>query len=111
MPKEYDEIRLRYWKVGIDRYFVLANGKACASEIVDVPVGHEYHEQLNQLIGEDFREEPPGRGSIRQRLRDLGTEITERLLPKSLRSCLEKCFEVSARHGRGLRLRFELPPE
>ena len=57
----YDELRIRVRKVGTRRYLVLANGPACAAEVV-VPDRDpaEYRRTFERLISMELGTEPTG---------------------------------------------------
>jgi hypothetical protein len=106
---QYDEIRIRYWPVGHDQYFVLANGARCAGATIDVAGARDFRAELNDLLRRQFRREFPGDGekTVEAGLRELGSALCEAIFPPPVRDCVLK----SRRKGRGLRVRFDLPPK
>ncbi|OLB75767.1 MAG: hypothetical protein AUI14_20435 [Actinobacteria bacterium 13_2_20CM_2_71_6] len=109
----YDELRIRVRKVGTRRYLVLANGPACAAEVVVLDRDPaEYRRTFERLISMELGTEPTGGRPVVPQLRQLGREVFALLFPDAVARCLaESRARVSARPDRALRLRFDLPPE
>ncbi len=108
MPRAFEELRIRYWNLGGDRYFVLANGFDCAGAVISVPDAGRYCSDLNALLREQFRLSPAADSPVSARLATLGEAIGNTFFPAPIAECFEKCKSAAA--GSGLRLRFELPP-
>ena len=109
----YDELRIRVRKVGTRRYLVLANGPACAAEVVVLDRDPaEYRRTFERLISMELGTEPTGGRPVVPQLRQLGREVFALLFPDAVARCLaESRARVSARPDRALRLRFDLPPD
>lgn len=127
----YEELRIRVRRVGAARYLVTANGPACAAEVI--AVGGEpaaFREQWDRLISAELGLEPMGEQHTVTRLRALGRGVFRLLFGDTGAqedSADESCEGVGAHVGvcvdaaldraqrmrpaRGLRLRFDLPPE
>ncbi|HEX4703693.1 MAG TPA: CHAT domain-containing protein [Pseudonocardiaceae bacterium] len=111
---EYEELRIRVRKVGPGRYLVVANGPAAAADVVNIDLDPAKHrDQLNHLIQMELGREPRGREHVATRLRELGRQVFDLLLCQPIADCVEESQRRTQRQEpvRGLRLRFDLPPE
>ncbi|GAA2082220.1 hypothetical protein GCM10009801_41800 [Streptomyces albiaxialis] len=114
--REYEELRVRVRPVGGDRHLVAAGGPACAAEVREVPaeraarLGERWARLVASELGADF---PEGRDPSSVTARELGREVYELLFGDALRACLGEAMDraAHARPSRGLRVRFDLPPE
>ncbi|WP_447040678.1 CHAT domain-containing protein [Streptomyces sp. DSM 118878] len=130
----YEELRIRVRRVGAARYLVTASGPASAAEIV--AVGREpadFRRQWDRLITAELGRGPMGEQHTVAQLRELGRGVFKLLFGEPGRAG-EKTGEAEAaceavgehvgacvdaslgraqrmRPSRGLRLRFDLPPE
>jgi tetratricopeptide (TPR) repeat protein len=114
MMTECEELRIRVWKIGTGRYFILANGPKTASAVTTLKKPPEFYlNGLNELLKEEFKRVPPSKTPVRQRLQELGRELFEFFFPKSIYDCLDGSlgFAVNQYQQRKLRLRFHLDPE
>src|SRR5580700_9767481 len=100
MIAEYEELRIRIWKVGAARYVVFANGPASASAIIEIPNPKEFAERRNLLLEEEFRRLPAQREPLAERLKKLGRELFDVLIPVDIYRCLLKSHDYANRHGR-----------
>ncbi|HYS40693.1 MAG TPA: hypothetical protein VEO01_34195, partial [Pseudonocardiaceae bacterium] len=111
---EYEELRIRVRQVGPGRYLVLANGPAAAADVITVdPDLATHRDQLNNLIQIELGHEPMGAEHVTTSLRDLGRQVYDLLLSGPIADCVEESQRRVRRQDqeRGLRLRFDLPPE
>lgn len=107
-----EELRIRYRRVGHDRYLVLANGSASAADIIDWRPRVDFVHEVDELFREAFRERSSAATTpIDERLKDLGRELFDALLPKPIRACLGKSLEVANEEDCALRLKFHFPAE
>lgn len=107
-----EELRIRYRRVGNDRYLVLANGPASAADVIEWRPRVDFVHELDELFKEAFREKPHAVTTpIGERLRDLGRELFDALLPKPIRTCLETSLKVAEAEYCALRLKFHFPAE
>jgi len=116
MTAEYDELRIRVWKIGTQRYFVLANGPETAGAVITLEKPAEFYlRELNELLDEEFRRRedyaPRAVTSVTPRLQELGRELFETFFPQPIYKCLIDSLKFVTDHSRSLRLRFELDPE
>ncbi|MGA4845988.1 CHAT domain-containing protein [Streptomyces sp. G5(2025)] len=133
----YEELRIRVRRVGAARYLVTANGPASAAEII--AVGGEpaaLREQWERLITAELALAPMGEQHTVRQLRELGRGVFRLLFdgegkaPEVAQSgtgcgaagegigprvgaCVDAALDRAQRMRppRGLRLRFDLPPE
>lgn len=107
-----EELRIRYRRVGTDRYLVLANGPASAVDFINWRPRVDFVHEIDELFKEALHEKPSvGTIPIDERLRELGRELFDALLPKPIRSCLETSLEVAEEESCTLRLKFNFPAE
>jgi hypothetical protein len=112
--QEYEELRIRVRSVGTRRYLVLANGPATAAGVIAVDrEPSEYWEAFNRLIRIELGQEPAGALQVVAEHRKLGRDIFGLLFQEPLKRCLDESLVRAQSHRppRGLRLRFDLPPE
>ena len=111
MAVEYDELRIRVWKIGTQRYFILANGPEIAGAVITLEKPAEFYlDEFNNLLKEEFGRVPFS-GDIRQRLQNLGMELFGLFFPEPIDNCLRNSFRFARANNRGLRLRFDLDTE
>jgi len=111
---EYEELRFRVRRVGVHRHVVTVSGAGGAADLLAVGDRPEaYRERLEQLIEAELGFAPLGDQDAASRLRDLGRDVFGVLLGKRAAKCLSAAHEQVRRMqpARGLRLRFDLPPE
>lgn len=111
---EYEELRIRLRRSGPDRYLVVANGPTSGADVI--VVGGElagYRDRFNQLIEIELGRSPTGATHVATKLRELGRDLFDLLLPQPLADCVTESLHHarSQQPPRGLRLRFDLPPE
>lgn len=111
---EYEELRIRVRQTGPGRYLVVANGPSCGADVIVVD-GElaDYRERFNELIEIELGRIPAGDAHVATKLRELGRDIFDLLLTPPLADCVTQSLHraQSQRPPRGLRLRFDLPPE
>lgn len=128
----YEELRIRVRPVGAARYLVTANGPACAAEVI--AVGGEpaaFREQWDRLISAELGLAPMGEQHTVAQLRTLGRGVFRLLFGEAgpveedgegeacegvgahVGACVDVALDRAQRMrpARGLRLRFDLPPE
>ncbi|WP_223777496.1 CHAT domain-containing protein [Streptomyces sp. 135] len=135
----YEELRIRVRRVGAARYLVTANGPASAAEII--AVGGEpaaFREQWDRLIAAELALAPMGEQHTVRQLRELGRGVFRLLfdgegkapdpvaggasgsgagagegIGPRVGACVDAALDRAQRMRppRGLRLRFDLPPE
>ncbi|MFH8559701.1 CHAT domain-containing protein [Streptomyces sp. NPDC017988] len=135
----YEELRVRVRRVGAARYLVTANGPASAAEII--AVGGEpaaFREQWDRLIAAELALAPMGEQHTVRQLRELGRGVFRLLfdgegkapdpvaggasgsgagagegIGPRVGACVDAALDRAQRMRppRGLRLRFDLPPE
>src|SRR4051812_24317393 len=108
-PKEYDELRIRIWNLGGDKYFVLANGFASASAVLDLKGSPDFHDEFDRLLREELGGEAPASQPVWTRLQEIGDELGELFFPASIADCYGQCHRFAQERNNGLRLRFFLP--
>lgn len=109
---EYEELRIRIWKIGTARYLVFANGPEAAAEIITPEKSPEYYlEAFDALLQEEFGRLPRGKDPVRQRLQALGQDIFNTFLPTAIRACLIKSHAAVVGRKRALRIRLDVAPE
>jgi hypothetical protein len=108
---EYEELRIRIWKTGRNRYLVFANGPEAAAESVHLLRSpQEYRQAFEELMEEEFDQRPPeDQQSTRERIRELGRELFVGLLPERVLDCLRKSHPLAQKLGKRLRVRFDAP--
>jgi hypothetical protein len=112
--REYEELRIRVRKVGPGRYLVMANGTTSGADVIVINGELEsYPNRYNQLIESELGLVPTGATPVATKLRELGRELYDLLLPQPLADCVTESRHRAQRQrpSRGLRLRFDLPPE
>ncbi|MEV0126014.1 CHAT domain-containing protein [Streptomyces sp. NPDC050703] len=130
----YEELRIRVRRVGAARYLVTASGPASAAEIIAVggePA--EFSRRWDRLIAAELGRAPMGEQHTVAQLKELGRGVFGLLFGEPGRTAEKPgtadaaCEAIGARVGacvdasldraqrmrppRGLRLRFDLPPE
>jgi tetratricopeptide (TPR) repeat protein len=109
---EYEELRIRIWRSGTDRYLVLANGPFSAAGFTrfdDPP--RTYWNRFNELIGEAFTDKTGEiKNNLKSCIQDLGRELFKPIFIDSVRQILRSTYN-SANDKAGIRLRFDLAPE
>ncbi|RRR98654.1 CHAT domain-containing protein [Glycomyces terrestris] len=108
--KEYDELRIRLRRIGTQRYLAVANGAAAGAAVLDV--GDEparLREAHSRLVDVDLHRAPRRGADTAAELRAVGAETYALLFGGPLGRCLDAAR--AAQRSRGLRLRFDLPPE
>jgi hypothetical protein len=109
--RDFEELRIRVRRIGAERYLVLANGMSHgvrATRVGDAAV--TLREELNRLIAVETGQAPAGSTNTSTSLRQLGQSVFDVLLDDALIACVRQARADADRHGRGLRLRFDLPP-
>ena len=105
---EYEELRIRIWKIGTQRYFILANGPETAGAVMTLPNPAEFYlNRLNGLLLEEFNRRPVNKEELQQ----LGQELYKAFFPEPISHCLRESFRLATKGGRGLRVRFDLDAE
>ncbi|QES44466.1 hypothetical protein DEJ49_28805 [Streptomyces venezuelae] len=131
----YEELRIRVRRVGGSRYLVTAGGPACAAEVVAVDGEPEaFREQWDRLIAAELgyasmgeqhtvaQVRALGRGVFRLLFGDVASAEGERadadgsgedVVGGRVGACVDTALDRAQgmRPARGLRLRFDLPPE
>jgi cellulose synthase operon protein C len=108
--RQYEELRVRVRRVGIDRYVVFVNGPVPAAAVVQLDrQSVVFSERFNDLLQEEFGQ-PSHAEPMVERMRKLGRDVFT-LLFGDLERCLDESFELARRQARGLRVRLDLPPE
>ncbi|WAL98544.1 CHAT domain-containing protein [Streptomyces sp. Je 1-369] len=130
----YEELRIRVRRVGGPRYLVTAGGPACAAEVMAVDGEPEaFREQWDRLIAAELGYAPMGEQHTVAQLRALGRGVFRLLFgdPAPVEegeradvsgedavggrvgACVDTALDRAQgmRPARGLRLRFDLPPE
>ncbi|WP_234336072.1 CHAT domain-containing protein [Streptomyces sp. NRRL S-920] len=137
----YEELRIRVRRVGGDRYLVTANGPAAAAEIITVGAEPAaLREQWDRLIAAELCLAPMGELHTVTQLRELGRGVFRLLfggegkepeesgheedrqgaegedregIGTRVGACVEAAYDRAQgmSRQRGLRLRFDLPPE
>ncbi|WP_033322595.1 CHAT domain-containing protein [Streptomyces yerevanensis] len=111
---EYEELRFRVRPVGVDRHVVTVSGPGGAADVMTVGGQPEaYRERWEQLIESELGHAPTGGEHAAARLRDLGRDVFGLLFGKRAEEYLRAAHAHVRRMQppRGLRLRFDLPPE
>jgi tetratricopeptide (TPR) repeat protein len=113
---DFEELRIRLWEVGPDRYLIFANGLHSAADIVHIPDPQQYLKARNDLLREDFAPSTKPRGetrSLNDRFEKLGIDLFKKLFPPPLQHCLEQYFAQQGEEPvtSQLRLRFSLPDQ
>ncbi|MFC4857372.1 CHAT domain-containing protein [Actinophytocola glycyrrhizae] len=108
---QYDELRIRAFRIGPHRYFVVANGPTSAAAVVRIGPEQRFGESFARLLDEEFRRAERLPAPMHERVRDLGQQLFTVLFPDPLRACLFESARRAVHHDRCLRIRFELPPE
>jgi hypothetical protein len=109
---DFEELRIRVRRIGAERYLVLANGQAHA--IRATLIGDEaaaLRKEASRLIEIELGHAPSGGTDVTTRLRRLGQSVFDLLFDDELSACLQAARSQAHQQDRGLRLRFDLPPE
>ena len=109
---EYEELRVRLWRLAPARYLVLANGhaRAVASTRIDPEV--DLRGRLLALIEQELQDGGDHPGDMAETAtREVGEQLFGMLFPGRVADCLAESARWAERNGRGLRLRFSLPAE
>ncbi len=109
MTKEYDELRIRMWYLGSEKYFALASGFVCGSAILDLTGAPNFHTDFDDLLKEDLGVIPKGERPIWERLQSIGDDLGKFFLPSVIEDCFNRCHRFAQQRNNGLRLRFFLP--
>ncbi|KUL54424.1 CHAT domain-containing protein [Streptomyces sp. NRRL S-1521] len=130
----YEELRIRVRRVGAARYLVTASGPASAAEIIAVgEEPAEFRRRWDRLIAAELCEAPMGEQHTVAQLQELGRGVFRLLFGEPGRAgeasgtaetaceaigahvgaCVDAALDRAQRMRppRGLRLRFDLPPE
>ncbi|UFQ18796.1 CHAT domain-containing protein [Streptomyces huasconensis] len=137
----YEELRIRVRRVGAARYLVTANGPACAAEVIAVGGEPAvFRERWDRLIAAELGLAPMGEQHTVRQLRELGRGVFRLLFggegqapdpgkghtakpgegasdrgaaTGGIGACVDAALDRAQRMRppRGLRLRFDLPPE
>jgi hypothetical protein len=110
---DYEELRIRAFKTGTNRFFLFANGPAAAAAVITLrKPAAEYRRELAILFAEEFGQCPAQSASTTtERARRLGRELFQTLLPEPILDCLRQSQQLAQDAGRGLRLCFDVPAE
>lgn len=109
--RDFEELRIRVRRIGAERYLVLANGVAQgvrATRIGSDPT--KLRDDFDQLIDIETGNAPTGSADTSTGLRRLGQSVYDLLFDDALTACVRQARAEADRRGRGLRLRFDLPP-
>src|SRR5690348_10433471 len=110
---EFEELRIRIWRIGSRKYLVFANGASTASAVITLknePAA--YRKTFADLLEEDFGGHSSGSDvPLRDRLHQLGLAIYRDFFPESIVECIINCQNVAASKQRALRIRLDLAPE
>ena len=109
--REFEELRIRVRQIGAERYLILANGVThgvCAAKIGADPA--RLRDEFSRLIAVETGNAPTGSTDTSTGLRRLGQSVYDLLFDDALTACVRRARAEADRHGRGLRLRFDLPP-
>ena len=110
--RDFEELRIRVRRIGAHRYLVAANGMAQGAHLVRISgEPGELREEFNRLIAIETGNAPSGRTDTSTGLRRLGQSVYNLLFDDTLTTCLRDARTQAEEHRRGLRLRFDLPPE
>ncbi|MFJ2604056.1 CHAT domain-containing protein [Streptomyces sp. NPDC087425] len=110
---EYEELRVRVRPVGVRRHVLTVSGVGGGAQLLIVgDRAEEYRERWERLIEADLGYAPLRDQDAASRLRDLGRDVFA-LLGTTVAECLRDAHDQvrRMRPERGLRLRFDLPPE
>lgn len=109
---DYEELRIRAFKTGTNRFLLFANGPvAGAAAVVTLEKrAVEYRSELQKLLCKQFSGQagPQSQGAA---VRRLGRELFEILLPKAIRDCLLESLKWAQQNSHRLRVRFDVDPE
>ncbi|HEX4224455.1 MAG TPA: CHAT domain-containing protein, partial [Pseudonocardiaceae bacterium] len=109
--RDFEELRIRVRQIGAQRYVVLANGVAQGGHAVRIGADAEaLREEFNRLIAIEVGDEPSGPTDTRTGLRKLGRSVYDLIFDDALTESVRKARSRAEENGRGLRLRFDLPP-
>lgn len=109
--RDFEELRVRVRRIGAERYLVLANGMTHGVRATRVgPAAATLREEFNRLIAVETGQAPAGATDTSASLRRLGQSVFDVLLDDALLACVRQARADADRQGRGLRLRFDLPP-
>lgn len=109
---DFEELRVRVRRIGAERYLVLANGAAHGARTTLIENGAaELRAEANRLIEIELGHAPTGADDVSTRLRRLGRSVFDLLFGDDLDTCLRAARSQAHQQARGLRLRFDLPPE
>ncbi|MDT0438466.1 MULTISPECIES: CHAT domain-containing protein [Streptomyces] len=110
---EYEELRVRIRPVGVRRHVLTVGGVGGGAELLTVgDRAEEYRARWEQVVEADLGHAPLRGVDPASRLRDLGRDVFA-LLGPTVAECLRAAHEQvrAMQPERGLRLRFDLPPE
>lgn len=110
---DYEELRIRAFKTGTNRYLMFANGPAAGAAVVTLPrPAAEYWRELSVLFAEEFGQCPAqSDSSTTERARWLGRELFQTFLPEPILDCVRQSQQLAQDAGRSLRLCFDVPAE
>lgn len=109
--RDFEELRIRVRQIGAQRYVVLANGMAQGGRAVRIGADADaLREEFNRLIAVEVGHRPSGPTDTRTGLRKLGRSVYDLIFDDALTECVRRARTQADQSGRGLRLRFDLPP-
>ncbi|HSS52638.1 MAG TPA: CHAT domain-containing protein [Thermoanaerobaculia bacterium] len=109
---DYEELRIRAFKTGTDRYLLFANGPEAAAAVITLKKpAADYRRELQDLLREEFAGQPGRPRKTSTALKRLGRELFEIILPAPIHACVLKSLESVQKHERRLRVRFDVAPE
>ena len=109
--RDFEELRIRVRPIGAQRYVVLANGMAQGGRAVRIGADADaLRAEFNRLISIEVGNEPSGPTDTRTGLRKLGRAVYDLIFDDALTECVRQARAKADQNGRGLRLRFDLPP-
>ncbi|MET9265622.1 CHAT domain-containing protein [Amycolatopsis sp. NPDC004079] len=109
--REVDELRMRVRRIGAARYLVLASGAALGASAVPIDGDPaRLQVELARLIDIETGNAPARGTDPSAGLRRLGQSVHDVLFDDALVRCVRAARAAAEREGRGLRLRFDLPP-
>ncbi len=109
--RDFEELRIRVRQIGAEQYLVLANGTTHGARAARISAGATaLRDEFNRLIAIETGNAPAGSTDTSTGLRRLGQSVYDLLFDDELTACVRRARAEADRHGRGLRLRFDLPP-
>ncbi|GAA4232489.1 hypothetical protein GCM10022254_32480 [Actinomadura meridiana] len=109
--RDNEELRVRVRRIGAERYLILANGTAQGARANRIGPAAELRARFDRLLEIESGNAPSGSTNTLEGMRVLGRSVFDALIGDELAACVVGARAEADRHGRGLRLRFDLPSD